>query len=688
MANFSQTAVAPSGGLFGFFTNRRINTKIMIGFAAVLALTAILAAMSYRGFGKVSEGFESFNQRVKVVSMVRDVDRGFVAFRGGVREFALSGDESLIAEARKRQQALVTSIKKGLDEIKNPERRAKMTEINAQFEQYGKNFDKLVALKQEQNKLTRDILDPLGAKSRAEIEELQVMAASKAGNSNTMILAGEALKQLLLARLNVNKLLGRHEESSAQNAEKALASLKTAMTAFGAGIVNDEVRKVFIDVNANVEKYTDAFHKAAHNAHEVEILANGEMAKEAQAIAAAAESIRESGVAEEAKIEHETESLIASTENLVLMLAIGSLVLGIVLAWLIGRAISKPVVGLCAGMRELADGNFQVVLPGLGRGDEVGDMAQAVETFKVKAEQKARDEAEAQIKQDQIAAQQRKVEMVKLADSFEAAVGEIIETVSSASTELEASAGTLTSTAERSQELTTAVAAASEEASTNVQSVASATEELSSSVNEISRQVQESARMAGEAVNQARITNDRVGELSKAASRIGDVVELINTIAGQTNLLALNATIEAARAGEAGRGFAVVASEVKALAEQTAKATGEIGQQITGIQAATQDSVTAIKEISGTIEKLSEISSTIAAAVEEQGAATQEISRNVQQAAMGTQQVSSNITDVQRGASETGSASSQVLSAAQMLSGDSNRLKLEVSKFLDTVRAA
>ena len=194
--------------------------------------------------------------------------------------------------------------------------------------------------------------------------------------------------------------------------------------------------------------------------------------------------------------------------------------------------------------------------------------------------------------------------------------------------------------------------------------------------------------MANEAVGQARTTTDRVSELSKAASRIGDVVELINTIAGQTNLLALNATIEAARAGDAGRGFAVVASEVKALAEQTAKATGEIGQQITGIQNATQDSVNAIKEISGTIEKLSAISSAIAAAVEQQGAATQEISRNVQQAAHGTQQVSSNITDVQRGASETGSASSQVLSAAQSLSGDSNRLKLEVGKSLDTVRAA
>jgi methyl-accepting chemotaxis protein len=194
--------------------------------------------------------------------------------------------------------------------------------------------------------------------------------------------------------------------------------------------------------------------------------------------------------------------------------------------------------------------------------------------------------------------------------------------------------------------------------------------------------------MAGEAVDQARQTNDRVSELSQAAARIGDVIELINTIAGQTNLLALNATIEAARAGEAGRGFAVVASEVKALAQQTAKATGEIGQQITGIQAATQESVGAIQGISATIEKLSEISSTIAAAVEEQGAATQEISRNVQQAAIGTQEVSSNITSVQRGASETGSASSQVLSSAQSLSSESNRLKLEVDRFLATVRAA
>ena len=278
--------------------------------------------------------------------------------------------------------------------------------------------------------------------------------------------------------------------------------------------------------------------------------------------------------------------------------------------------------------------------------------------------------------------------MSRLAGDFETAVGRIIETVSSASQELEVSAGTLTTTAARGQELATIVASASEEASANVQSVASATEEMSSSVSEISRQVQESASIAREAVDQARKTNEHVAELASAATRIGDVVELINTIAGQTNLLALNATIEAARAGEAGRGFAVVASEVKALAEQTAKATGEISQQISGIQNATSLSVDAIKGISVTIARMSEICSVIAAAVEEQGAATREISRNVQQAAQGTKEVSANIIDVQQGSSQTGTASSQVLSAAQSLSSESGRLKTEMEKFLDKVRAA
>ena len=383
-----------------------------------------------------------------------------------------------------------------------------------------------------------------------------------------------------------------------------------------------------------------------------------------------------------------TEAAIRDSVRMWMLIAFAlSVVLVTGLSLLIGRSISNALASMVSAMTRLAGGDFKIAIPGLGRKDEIGEMAGAVEVFKNNMIEAERLRAE-QLEAEQRQAEQRKADMRELANAFEGAVGEIVETVSSAATELEASANTLTKAAERSQSLATTVAAASEEASTNVQSVSSASEELTSSVNEISRQVQESSRVASEAVDQAQKTNSRVSELSKAASRIGDVVELINTIAGQTNLLALNATIEAARAGEAGRGFAVVASEVKALAEQTAKATGEISQQISGIQAATQDSVAAIKEIGDTIGRMSEISSTIAAAVEEQGAATQEISRNIQHAATGTQQVSSNITDVQHGATETGSASAQVHSAAKSLSSESNRLKLEVSKFLNSVRVA
>jgi methyl-accepting chemotaxis protein len=282
----------------------------------------------------------------------------------------------------------------------------------------------------------------------------------------------------------------------------------------------------------------------------------------------------------------------------------------------------------------------------------------------------------------------RKLAMRKLADDFESAVGKIVDTVSMTAMELEGAASTLSRTAETTQQLSAAVAAASEESSANVQSVSAATDEMAASVNEISRQVQESSRIATEAVGQAEKTDNRISELSQAAGRIGDVIKLITAIAEQTNLLALNATIEAARAGAAGKGFAVVAQEVKQLASQTAKATDEIRGQIAGMQTATQESVSAIKEIGDTIDRISQIATTVATAVEEQGASTQEIARNVQQAAHGTAQVTGNITEVTRGASETGSASAQVLSSAKSLTGESNQLKMEVAKFLATVRAA
>ncbi len=365
---------------------------------------------------------------------------------------------------------------------------------------------------------------------------------------------------------------------------------------------------------------------------------------------------------------------------------IGLLLLGLI--FFLTRGVTRALGRMVGAMKELASGRFDAVLPGLGRKDEVGAIARAVELFKVKAIERARREAEEEEAKQRAADTARKTEMKRIADGFEHAVGSIVVAVSSASVELEAAAGTLAGNAETTEKMSAAVAQASEEASRNVESVSDGAQELEVSVTEVSRRAAESSQIAREAVRQAERTDARIAALSDAAARIGDVVKLITAIAEQTNLLALNATIEAARAGESGRGFAVVAAEVKTLATQTAKATDEIGTQIAEMQAATRDSVAAIKEIGATIGRISGIAVAIAAAVEEQSATTGEIARNLGNASDSTLRVATTISDVSRAATETGTASSHVLASARMLSAEGSKLKLEVDRFLQMVRAA
>jgi methyl-accepting chemotaxis protein len=397
--------------------------------------------------------------------------------------------------------------------------------------------------------------------------------------------------------------------------------------------------------------------------------------------------IRDAAIASGAA--HLQESHAAALRSLIVNCALVLIALGLtVMVYVLSRSrVSTPLRQIAAALQQLNDGRLDVAFAKTRRNDEIGAINDALTLFRDQS-LRMREIEQQRAETERKTAEERRAAMHQLADAFQGAVGGIVNTVSTAAGQLATAAGTLTKTAETTQQLSGMVTSASEEASANVQSVASATEELTSSVYEIARQVHESSRIAGDAVKQAETTDARIAALSKAAGRIGDVVKLITAVAEQTNLLALNATIEAARAGEAGRGFAVVASEVKQLASQTAKATEEIGNQITEMQSATAESVAAIKEISGTIGRISQIAATIAAAVEQQGATTQEIARNVHQAATGTSQVATNITDVNRGASETGSASAQVLASAQSLSSESNHLKVEVEKFLVTVRAA
>jgi methyl-accepting chemotaxis protein len=360
--------------------------------------------------------------------------------------------------------------------------------------------------------------------------------------------------------------------------------------------------------------------------------------------------------------------------------------LSALIAFYMNRAVATPIAGMTSAMKRLAGGDFAADIPATGRHDEIGEMAKAVAIFRDGMVDADRLQKEQKI--EQARKEERQAAIERHIGSFEGSVGSALDNLATAATGMRATSESMSATAAQASEQMTRVMEAAEQASGNVEAVAAAAEEMATSVGEIGRQVQDSARIAGTAVDQARKTDDRINHLSQAASRIGDVVNLITTIAEQTNLLALNATIEAARAGEAGRGFAVVAQEVKQLASQTAKATSEIGAQIAGMQNATQDAVVAIKEIVGTIAQVSEIASAIAAAIEQQGAATQEIARNVQQAARGTEQVSSNITGVNHAATDTDRAANHVLSSADELRGQADTLRLEVDRFLAGIRAA
>jgi methyl-accepting chemotaxis protein len=363
------------------------------------------------------------------------------------------------------------------------------------------------------------------------------------------------------------------------------------------------------------------------------------------------------------------------------------LVVTLLVAWWINRDIVRSLGVTTAAMQRLAEGDLTIAVPGAERRDEIGSLGRALQVFKDNGIEMNRMAA-AQDENKRQAEAERKAALLKMADLFEANVQSLVDQVSTAASDMETTAGSLSQTAQRATDRAVIVATASEQASANVQTVATAAEELSSSINEITRQVAQSTAIADRALTQARQTDATVQSLATTAEKIGAVVKLISDIAGQTNLLALNATIEAARAGEAGRGFAVVASEVKNLATQTAHATTEIGEQIGQIQAASRNAVGAIHTIGSTIAELNEISTAIAAAVEEQGAATNEIARNIQEAASGTQKVSNNIEGVTAAAGAAGHGAGQVLSAAGGLSRQSVQLSDEVRRFLGSVRAA
>jgi methyl-accepting chemotaxis protein len=662
----------------------RFRAKIILGFAVVLAISAASLAFAYFGFERISTRVGSYRESVGEADLARNIDRELISYRALARYYVVTGKEDDAKAARDAEAALKAAIEQAARNAKSAGRRDSLNRLGQDFSDFAGTFAELLKVKRESALIVQNQLTRSANMLRYKLEDVAstAMAADQGGIEAS---AKQVMAQFQAAAALANNFVINADQAAAASATARLKFLDNALHA-----TNSTDAKISSGLNEAVGllgEYRQAFAQLVDNNRTVEDLVT-RMSGSAGAIMRGADALKSDLLADQRRLEAEANATVEDTERLILMLSIGGTLLGWLWAVLLGRGMSAPMIAMCAAMRELASGHFGVKLPGLGRADEIGEMAAAVEEFKLQAMAKAERDAASQDAQSKAAASARRTELIRFADDFEAAVGSIVSNVSDSAHQLEQAAATLTRTAETTQDLAGRVAGSSEQATGRIEQVATATGELSSSVGEIGRHVRESSRIAESAVAQAEETDGRIGKLAKAAQEIGDVVKLITAIAEQTNLLALNATIEAARAGDAGRGFAVVASEVKSLAGQTAKATDEISNHISGMQDATRESVAAIKQIGGTISQISSIAATIASAVEQQGTATQDIARNVQGVATGTRAAATDITEVNRGATQTGAASEEVLRSARSLSSESARLRAELGRFMANIRAA